>query len=748
MPVTTPFVTVAEYITHLEQLWQRPLPPHPSVTPTVSIISPFFNAHRYFEMTYRSVYHQTFQDFEWLIVDDASTEPEAIALLETLPQRAPNLNVIHHSENRGPSAARNRAIAKAQGQYLFFLDPDDLIAPTYLEKCVLFLEAYPDFSLVNAYGGGFQEQDYWWSYGFEQGPKFLEQNWITAMLLYRKTAFDALGGFDETLWCYEDWERWLRALTQRQRGWTIPEYLQFYRRTTSGLLGTGLRQTQVNQQVIQRVRDRYRHVSPSVLTSVERTSPRFNLAALRATLNLPSAYPLPSAHTRVLCLFPHLEMGGADRFNLDCIHTLQQRGYGVTIATTLIAQNPWQCQFERLTSDIFHLALLLDNPHWLAVLKYLIISRNIDLVLISNSYAAYYFLPLLHQAFPDVAFVDYTHAIDPDWRGKGYPRLSCQFTHYLDCQVVSSQALATAYREMGAIAPAQLSVCYTGIDPEQWQPNVIQRQSMRQQLQIPNEAVVLLYPARFVMQKRPMFLVDVVRSLVRHTPHPIRVLAVGEGELSAMMTRQIRGNRLTNTVQIVPPVAPEDMPAFYAAADLLLLPSAYEGLSLSLYEAMAMALPVVASAVGGQGELVTPETGVLIPLGDGDAAEIAAYRDVLIPLIADAQRRRIMGDRARQRVIESFGLDSMTATMDAIFQDAIAQRRQANPKNQDDTIATELLLIALEYLHQEQFCSQLWQQNQELKIIQAAMQSSKFWKIRQRWIKLKQALGFATTEIM
>ncbi len=99
------------------------------------------------------------------------------------------------------------------------------------------------------------------------------------------------------------------------------------------------------------------------------------------------------------------------------------------------------------------------------------------------------------------------------------------------------------------------------------------------------------------------------------------------------------------------------MPALYAAADVLVLPSENEGISLSIYEGMTMGLPVVAAAVGGQSELVTGREGVLVPPGPH---ELQQYVAALDGLLADPQRRQGLGAAARQRIVAGFTLEQMT----------------------------------------------------------------------------------------
>lgn len=100
------------------------------------------------------------------------------------------------------------AIAQAKGKYLFIRNLLDIIDPTCIEKCVLFLETHPEFSFVNSDCAVFQAQEYWWNRGFNQPALFLEENQVKGQLFDRKADFDKLGRFDEDLRFYEDWERW------------------------------------------------------------------------------------------------------------------------------------------------------------------------------------------------------------------------------------------------------------------------------------------------------------------------------------------------------------------------------------------------------------------------------------------------------------------------------------------------------------------------------------------------------------
>ena len=122
----------------------------------------------------------------------------------------------------------------------------------------------------------------------------------------------------------------------------------------------------------------------------------------------------------------------------------------------------------------------------------------------------------------------------------------------------------------------------------------------------------------------------------------------------------------TSRVRFLGAVTPEVMDGVLCAADLLCLPSKWEGIALVIQEAMARGVAVVAAAVGGQRELVTPDCGVLVPPGPAEDL-VTAYAAALRPLIEQPERRLALGACARARVREQFGLEQMGARMDALL---------------------------------------------------------------------------------
>ena len=123
-------------------------------------------------------------------------------------------------------------------------------------------------------------------------------------------------------------------------------------------------------------------------------------------------------------IIPWLDIGGADVFNLNLITALTSLGVDVTIVTTVHSTHPWMARFLRITPDVFVLDSFLKLTDYAAFVIYLLQSRRVDVVVLSNSEWGMYFAPMVRVEFPDVAIVDYNHMIEEHWRG--------QFSLYFD----------------------------------------------------------------------------------------------------------------------------------------------------------------------------------------------------------------------------------------------------------------------------------------------------------------------------
>lgn len=198
----------------------------------VSVIIPAYNAMQFLPNTIESVLQQTFGDYEVVIVDDGSMDEIA----KWVPQIQDSRVKFFSQVNQGPAAARNLGLTKAQGEYIAFLDADDVWEPTKLEKQVQVLDQYPDVGLVYSWVGSIDSQGNVChkvlNYSFEGDvwEKLIEHNIIecgsTPML--RHSCFETVGMFDPNVKYAQDWDMWLRTALKYPFK-VIPQTLVYYR---------------------------------------------------------------------------------------------------------------------------------------------------------------------------------------------------------------------------------------------------------------------------------------------------------------------------------------------------------------------------------------------------------------------------------------------------------------------------------------------------------------------------------------
>ena len=202
-------------------------------SPTVSVMIPYYNCKEYIVETIQSVLSQSHQNFEIIIVDDGS-DPEHADYLKGFLADKPAIRYAVQN-NQGVAAARNHAARLAGGKYFLFLDSDDLILPDYIEKCLTVLENNPDCKLVYPLAEYFDAQEGLWNLPDYDGlESLLKGNRIPIISMHRAEDFVSLDGFDENLTTHEDWDLWIRLLSNGGTVIRIPEVLFRYRKRRDG----------------------------------------------------------------------------------------------------------------------------------------------------------------------------------------------------------------------------------------------------------------------------------------------------------------------------------------------------------------------------------------------------------------------------------------------------------------------------------------------------------------------------------
>lgn len=207
-------------------------------TPLISVIIPVYNGERTVLETVQSVLKQTFTNFELIIINDGSSD-RTLELLNTVDD--PRIHVFSY-ENGGLPVARNRGIEQAKGQYITFIDADDLWTPTKLTDQLVALQTHPEAGLAYSWtltmddNTGALHPGKFVSFDGDVYGQMLLSNFIASgsNAMLRAEAVQAVGEFDATLTSCEDWDYWLRVAAR----WgfvVVPKPQILYRQSSSAM---------------------------------------------------------------------------------------------------------------------------------------------------------------------------------------------------------------------------------------------------------------------------------------------------------------------------------------------------------------------------------------------------------------------------------------------------------------------------------------------------------------------------------
>jgi len=192
--------------------------------PKVSVIIPVYNGEKYLKETIDSVLKQTYQDFEIIIVDDASTDSSPEIIRSFIKKYPDKIKLFWHKKNKGcPAATKNTGIKHAKGDFIAFLDQDDVWLPRKLEKQINILKS--NDRLIANFTNGYIFDDpknkaiaKRWAYitpfpdFYVVRKRLLKENFIlsSSSALVRAKILKKAGGFDEKMKLADDYDLWFR----------------------------------------------------------------------------------------------------------------------------------------------------------------------------------------------------------------------------------------------------------------------------------------------------------------------------------------------------------------------------------------------------------------------------------------------------------------------------------------------------------------------------------------------------------
>jgi glycosyltransferase involved in cell wall biosynthesis len=367
----------------------------------------------------------------------------------------------------------------------------------------------------------------------------------------------------------------------------------------------------------------------------------------------------------ILYLAPWVDFGGSDKGTIDWFKWLDRSRFSPSLITTQPSPNRRLAEVLPFADEVWPLPELFAGERFPAFIVDFIVSRQIDVVHIMNSRLGYNLLPDLRSLDRRPKIVVQLH-VEEDTRD-GYVRyVTTRYGNLVDAFSVTSEHLAEAVHGYG-VSRNRIEVIPTGVDAiTEFSPDRVQAMAG-----LDPELVHILFPGRLVPQKDPLLMVDVARELdARGLRFKIHV--VGDGELECDVRQRVAAHGLGDRVRFES--STNDLASWYAATDLLLMTSVFEGVPYVAYEALAMQLPVVAPALPGNVELMAAVGGTLV----GRREVPTAYADALEPLIRDGALRARVGQLGRELMLERYGLAEM-ADGHAHLYDKLLAGRELEP---------------------------------------------------------------------
>lgn len=598
------------------------------ITPIVSVIMPVYNSAKFLRAAIESILNQTLVDFEFIIINDGSTD-ESQATIQVFNDS--RIQLVHNVSNIGVTASLNKAIELCRGRYIARMDADDISAPDRLRKQVAFLESNPDVcalacvaEMMDVNGNHLG----WWKTDKEniseaQIKKMLAKtNCIAHPSLMIRSEVIKRYRYRTEKNAAEDYDLWLRLLLHGNRITKLDEPLLRYRihqqsTTASAKFTTShnlrvFRQKKVFlQYAISKLRLNVfffavlystlrsyaaylKEVFPEILRGLNRiftTSPFLVSSQLKQLKKV-----LCSNKARHVFFFPYTHMGGAERVHADIVQAFSQE-ICMVVFTGFSKDVSFIHRFNHPNTIVLNIPQCLHHPftkRQARIAFQTFLKENSKLrTLGSNS--AYYFELLPHMQ-SDAVCVDVIHAF------KFQPEANLSHLKYinfalrLNHRVFISQNSKTEFKAF--------------LKHHLYGPEVLERLVF-----IANATDV---PKFFLSKPQTFTVIFVGRDSAEKRFHLFERIALKVKKLDTTISFQTAGiPRASNNIILHHGVLSENaLSSLYQQATLLVLCSSREGFPLVVMEAMANGVVPICTSVGDIPNHLDANNGVLINTTD------------------------------------------------------------------------------------------------------------------------------------
>ena len=363
---------------------------------------------------------------------------------------------------------------------------------------------------------------------------------------------------------------------------------------------------------------------------------------------------------------PNLGVGGAELVLREIVGQADRSDVEIVLAATHSKDSRMLPEWRELADWVYDIGKLVPQEGAAKFLYSLALNWELDALVVQNAPVAYAVLPALKEKRPRLQAADVLHAVDDNW---DLFSASLEVAEHLDRRVVISEAGKNRLLEMEIPADRVVHIP-NGVDLERFSPNRDRGDAFRRAFRIRPDQAVIGFIGRLDEIKRPLLLPSVAHELSRVAPELDYIFVVaGSGPEEAALRSKIDG-RMSDRFRLIGATdRPEDL---LAAADVLIIPSAGEGVPLVLLEALASGTPIVASRAGAIEEALDDSTGILVEPGQYEEVRLA---EALAELVGDKARRAVMATAARAKAVECHDLEKARDRYRLLIQDLGSARK-------------------------------------------------------------------------
>lgn len=610
--------------------------------PLISVVMSVYNGENHLRDAIDSILAQTFKDFEFIIINDGSTDDT----LKIIKSYKDSRIILISRESRGLVTSLNEGIRIAKGKYIARQDADDISAVNRIASQYDYLESNRECAVIasticqidsegNLIGDWIEDIH---NLDYSQIKEYMpKSNCIAHPSVMMRTALIKKYQYRD-IEAGEDYELWLRLLSDGMEIHKIPEKLVYYRVHQSSITQLSNRKS----VMIKLLRVKWSFLTNKILHL------KFNKFDFQVLVNM--LYPrslsivkyikkiahLPwlvferlffiqpvridsnKTKPRIVFLLPWLVMGGADKVVLDLIKGLSDE-YDISIILTESSSNEWKYRFEEWANIIVLDEVLAFKRNYIKYISIYVAQNDIDKIIISNSAVGYAALPAIKYRVPDVRVFDILHGqgglID---LGSG-PALSIPYRKYIEKGITVTEYLIEFMHHNYHVDRESLICIYNGVQKD--------LSCSSNNRFIPPKATenckVVVWLGRFSIEKQPLLALEIAKEVLLKTSNTIFLFA-GTGDLLSNAEKYIIENQLGNKVYLLGMV--DDVWGLIASSDILLMTSEMEGLPIAILEAMFVGLPIVSTKVGGIPEIVKDGINGYLITPDSNAVNIISEK--------------------------------------------------------------------------------------------------------------------------